>query len=962
MKDKIFFFKKINKKSSILLASFLSPLIIVAYIWAIIGFYPFGDKSIMAVDFGQQYISFFALLKNAVLSGDFSSLQYSFTKSIGGEMTGVVAYYLLSPLNLIYIITPLSHFPLAASLTVWLRYGLFGLSFAYLLIKRYKGLEKDIWLVPTLSTAYALSGMMVSYQMNPIFFDNMYMLPLIIIALEELIDGKKPIKYILFLAISIFMQFYIAYMICIFIALYTLYFASTKIITKDKKINLREYIRSVLQVLGYSLISVGISAILLVPLAINLSQSKGSIQNSFSFPLAFQVNPLDLIAKMMIGGFDTMSWAAGPSLPNFYVGGLAFIAAFFFFQLKEVPKNRKIGMAGILLFFLLSIVYEPVSKLWHMGQNPAGFFHRFSWLISFLLILVAYQVLRGLPKLSKKSFIISSLVAVLSIFYVSTQDYTFISNTQPAALTNFVKKYAVLVVLAIFSVYGIVAWKLFRKFFANRKQLLIIVSGAIISTALTSYLLLKGILLHQLLLTLCIWLLVLFVLHMGQLSKFKWLLVVVTIFELSYNMFLSQVTLAYPSASKFADATISVKRVMDTIQDGTDNEFYRIATNFNYSKTTPSLLNYPGLSTFSSSLERSTLNHFAYLGDIGVNAATNYINGTQLTDALYGVSYYVMRKPFTSEDMKANPEKMYFALNTSRQDIQDYFTEKVYEDDRYVVYHNPNAYSIGFSTNDSIQDIELKLSQPVTNQNAILSAMSGTDKKYFEQFGFSSIELDNLEKTTDDSSKYQYKRIDNSKPGIIKFNLIPKSSFTYYFLAPPAIREYREKLTILRNGNGFPTQITNSQKSLWPLTHNSEGKTITLEFRFDTDDVNLDGVGLVRANNNEITKVLQANLSNNIEVTKWSNTNIQGTIQAAEGHEIVQTSIPYNSGWSAFVDGKEVAIKKSLGSMISFPITPGEHEIELRYQPNGMLLGTVISLLSLFSLYYIQIRIKNKSL
>lgn len=248
------------------------------------------------------------------------------------------------------------------------------------------------------------------------------------------------------------------------------------------------------------------------------------------------------------------------------------------------------------------------------------------------------------------------------------------------------------------------------------------------------------------------------------------------------------------------------------------------------------------------------------------------------------------------------------------------------------------------------------------NQNAILSAMSGTEKKYFEQFGFSSIELDNLEKTTDDSSKYQYKRIDNSKPGIIKFNLIPKSSFTYYFLAPPAIREYREKLTILRNGSGFPTQITNSQKSLWALTHNSEGKTITLEFRFDTDDVNLDGVGLVRANNNEITNVLQANLSNNIEVTKWSNTNIQGTIQAAEGHEIVQTSIPYNSGWSTFVDGKEVTIKKSLGSLVSFPITPGEHEIELRYQPNGMLLGTVISLLSLFSLYYIQIRIKNKSL
>ena len=43
----------------------------------------------MAVDFGQQYISFFGLLKHAVLTGDLSSLTYSFTKSLGGDMIGV---------------------------------------------------------------------------------------------------------------------------------------------------------------------------------------------------------------------------------------------------------------------------------------------------------------------------------------------------------------------------------------------------------------------------------------------------------------------------------------------------------------------------------------------------------------------------------------------------------------------------------------------------------------------------------------------------------------------------------------------------------------------------------------------------------------------------------------------------------------------------------------------------------
>ena len=61
----------------------------------------------MAVDFGQQYISFFGLLKHAVLTGDLSSLTYSFTKSLGGDMIGVLGYYLMSPFNIFYILYPL---------------------------------------------------------------------------------------------------------------------------------------------------------------------------------------------------------------------------------------------------------------------------------------------------------------------------------------------------------------------------------------------------------------------------------------------------------------------------------------------------------------------------------------------------------------------------------------------------------------------------------------------------------------------------------------------------------------------------------------------------------------------------------------------------------------------------------------------------------------------------------------
>ena len=79
------FIDKHPKKVLYFLSAFF-PMLIMLVVWAIIGLYPFGNRSLMSVDFGQQYISFFGLLKNSVLSGDFSNLSYSFTQSLGGPM------------------------------------------------------------------------------------------------------------------------------------------------------------------------------------------------------------------------------------------------------------------------------------------------------------------------------------------------------------------------------------------------------------------------------------------------------------------------------------------------------------------------------------------------------------------------------------------------------------------------------------------------------------------------------------------------------------------------------------------------------------------------------------------------------------------------------------------------------------------------------------------------------------
>lgn len=265
--------KKYPKKI-LYVASALLPMTIMLLVWASIGMYPFGNKSLMAVDFGQQYISFFGLLKNAVLTGDLSSLSYSFTKSLGGDMIGVLGYYLMSPFNLIYILTPLKYFGAAVFLTIWLRYGAMGMSFAFLLIKRYKGSVSRRWMVPLFSTAYALSGMMVSYQMNVIFYDAMILLPIVIVYLEKLLDGQSPYQYALALGLTVLLQFYMGYMISIFIVLYSCYYVSPRLMGEgDFKTRLKNFSLPLLQLVIYTIIGIATAAILILPVFFNLIES-----------------------------------------------------------------------------------------------------------------------------------------------------------------------------------------------------------------------------------------------------------------------------------------------------------------------------------------------------------------------------------------------------------------------------------------------------------------------------------------------------------------------------------------------------------------------------------------------------------------------------------------------------------------------------------------------------------------
>ena len=952
-----------HPKALLYTISTLLPMTIMLVVWFFMGSYPFGNKSLMAVDFGQQYISFFGLLKNAVLTGDLSSLTYSFTKSLGGDMIGVLGYYLMSPFNIFYILIPFKHYGLAVFLTIWLRYGAIGLSFSHFLIKRYKGAESRLWLVPLFSTAYALSGMLVSYQMNVIFYDAMIMLPLVIVYLEELLDGGRPYRYAFILGLTVFLQFYMGYMISIFIVLYSCYYSSPRLsIQGDLKQKLKHFLSPLVKTFAFSVIGVATASVLIVPVFYNLLESKGQVGDAMKFSFAFQINPVDILSKLTIGGFDTASgWSAGPNLPNIYIGALGFLGFILYFTSKQVAKEKRWATGAVTLVFFISFVNEFVSKIWHMGQNPAGFFFRFSWLFSFFMLVLAYQVVKGQVEISRRGKLLSAVLLVLSAIYLYTKKFTYLPKTQPEALTQFLSKNVVVFwisLIAITAAFSYLYWSRSRKA-PKVKKIMLLIAGSIV--LLLGILLQTGYFLSQVVLTVLVYLAVIFLLRSRMTRLAILSLSALTIFELGYNAYLSQVTFGYADVDKFVDATVSVKQVTDDVQKQADQPFYRIATTFAYSRTVPSLVSYPGLSTFSSSLERTTMDQFAYMGDQGINASTEYENGTLLTDALYGVRYYMDIKDLDPTEKEAHPERMYFTRFASRFDMNRYFTKKVYEDERYIVYENPNSFPLAYGTNDLVRNINFGRNNAIQNQNIILNSMEGVKKgeenylDYFKPLAYGDVETENLTEENVDKEKGTavYKRVDSSKDAIVRYRITPRTNLTYYFFVPASLNSEKD-YSVLLNGKWFTRSKRNTQRQLWQIADNAENQESVLEFRFKTDKVDLSNAGVYRAEISQIQSALEKRKAQGLQVEKFTNTHIVGSVNITDDSKFMMTSIPYSEGWTVKVDGKAVPVTKAWNSFISFPITSGQHKVEFTFSQKGTITGAILTLISLTTLYIVR--------
>ena len=77
----------------------------------------------------------------------------------------------------------------------------------------------------------------------------------------------------------------------------------------------------------------------------------------------------------------------------------------------------------------------------------------------------------------------------------------------------------------------------------------------------------------------------------------------------------------------------------------------------------------------------------------------------------------------------------------------------------------------------------------------------------------------------------------------------------------------------------------------------------------------------------------------------------------------VLITLPYEDGYKVYVDGVRTDYESYRNALMLVKVSAGEHVIEIRYLPPGLIAGIVVSLISFFALLmlYIVLRKKNGS-
>ncbi len=852
----------VYKKRNIIcpLIAFLLPVMIMVIISILSGFYPYGKYSILMADMRYQFVDYFGYMKNIFFSND--DYFYSFSKTFGGDMAGLMAYYCNTPFLILLLFVPNDLLPGGILIMMTLMLGFIGLTFNVFLTEIYGSSYKTL----IFSTSYAFMGYLMGYFNCTQYFFNVMMLPLVMLGIYRIVKHERISKlYIISQALSIFSSYYIGYMICIFSICFFIYLFFT-INDNIKKISdIRAHIKSVYIYIFTSAVGVFLSSVSLLCAVISL-QGQNTRKH---IPLSLKGN--FNITEIFSGLYSTAFHGnVSDGLPLIYSGIIAFAFIMIFYLSSFISKREKICSAGVFIFLILGFYIDFLNVMWHGFSYPIGFPYRNSFLFSFMVLFLSYKAFLMLENTGISEILISLFIYVIYSVYIRV-----ILNENAGIREIIITGVYLIIIFAMILLY-------------KKRKISRIIMPAFLTLA---------------------------------------------VIDLSYNAYVS-VNAYFPD--KEEDHTITIQAFKDYVDETSsivdhlydeDPSFYRVEKLYRRSNNDAMLIGYNGLSHFSSCETRQAMEFMDSLGfrDNG-NWAFYGEGSTGFADCFMGVKYLLSQYDETPKPY-----------------------EKVYEYNDKTVFKNPYALPLCFTMDRESIKTDPDDFDHFSYQNALARSMNYNGNDIYRPVEGVKISEVNLSKTGN-----EYSVINDGEDSYIELSFTNTSSdFIFMYFDADDLQETR----IMVNDLEKQPYFTGYGWSIRELGYFPEGEQINVRIYALQDKITFNGYEFYYEDKIALKEWYNAATEDKTYLEKKTSSHLIGSADIQKDSMLV-FSFPYEDEWSVYIDGVKAENKKLLKGLLAVDINAGKHEIELRYMPKGIIIGTPFTII--FIIIFIVLCIADK--
>ena len=337
----------------------------------------------------------------------------------------------------------------------------------------------------------------------------------------------------------------------------------------------------------------------------------------------------------------------------------------------------------------------------------------------------------------------------------------------------------------------------------------------------------------------------------------------------------------------------AVKTVTQTVADD-DSSFYRMDKKFgSRSNNDGAWHNYHSISTFSSTSNGAMEEFFGELGFEHSFNAYKYNGATLVTESLFSVKYAISNRILTESPLRS------------------YYTGS----DGEFIYKNNYTLPIGFMTYNDPYGWEADSANDagIENQNSLIKNLTGISNVFtltYENATDASFEVKPVK------AGHLYMIVRNTSCDTVTAT-INSSEYTY--------KDLKKGGTIIDLGYATPDDII----------------VISGDTSMNASVYTLESSRFIEAFN-----ILN---NNSLNVSEFTNNKITGTVNASKDATLI-CSIPYDKGWSVYIDGKKAETNDIYGALISVNVPAGEHTVILKYMPVNFILGCIITSLCIIIL------------